>query len=349
MTDKNKVEILKKVQEYRDKRWIPDYQSLKKDGFNEDILKTMVGEKLLGWSGTNFYITKEGDSVLRENLMIGTISEQQEKTKTLAETLTNQYLIMQKSLEQTMNATKCMQNMADSIKTFSFPIKDIKLAIPFLDVIKKNSEALSGIAKIQDWTFKLGGLAEFSNMSKMAQVIKDIPIMKMPVQNITPTIFNNSRKELVSLVGNLEADRDPVYNVEAYRVLFNLEISLRKLINERIILKFPKELDQKLPSNMLDDWKRKKSEEETNAYVDSEGYKLIEFSDFTDLKKIFEKGKNDKLFCDLVSEENFKTIVSKLHELDPIRKKIAHSRILTKREFEKIKMYYDDIIKLFSI
>ena len=52
------------------------------------------------------------------------------------------------------------------------------------------------------------------------------------------------------------------------------------------------------------------------------------------------------MFKDLITDEEFKVILSKLHELEPIRKKIAHSRLLSEREFEMIKMYSDQIFKM---
>ena len=43
------------------------------------------------------------------------------------------------------------------------------------------------------------------------------------------------------------------------------------------------------------------------------------------LKKILEKGRNHEFFSDIFSFDEIKTVYSKLGELDPIRKKIAHS------------------------
>jgi len=57
-----------------------------------------------------------------------------------------------------------------------------------------------------------------------------------------------------------------------------------------------------------------------------------------------QKGKNFKLFESIFKEEQFKIITSKLHELDPIRKKIAHYRPLSKNEFERLRIYANDIL-----
>ncbi len=77
-------------------------------------------------------------------------------------------------------------------------------------------------------------------------------------------------------------------------------------------------------------------------------YELIDYSNFTDLKQVFEKGRNHELFADMVDQEQFKTVISKLHELDPIRKKIAHYRPLSKREFDRLELYTNDIIQMFD-
>lgn len=345
MTDKAKIDILKKIQEFRDSKISPDIETFQKEKFNIGLIKVMDKEGLININSGTLSITSKGDEILRANLQIEMLSKQQEKISSIA----SQYKSIQDSLGNTMKATLAMQDMADLIKSIPFPITDIKLAMPIIKQIQEESNKFSEIAKIQEeWKTKLGGLTDLSSLSRLSSILPNISIIKFPLEKITSKFLNNSKTELVYLAKNLEIEKDPVYNVEAYEVLFRLEVSLRKLIHERIILKFPKELDQKLPSGILEEWKKRKSEEETNVHVNSSNYELIEYSDFNDLKKIFEKGRNKELFYDLVSEENFKVIVSKLHELDPIRKKIAHSRLLTKTEFEMIRLYYNQIIKFIS-
>jgi hypothetical protein len=282
----------------------------------------------------------------RENLIINNSLKRQGQALALANSFSGQFKGIQKSLNVTLEATRCMQNLTESFKKISFPNIEIDIIKPFIKQIQLDSKKFAQISKTQEWASKLGGLAEISNLSKLALSIPELPILKIPLDEITPTIINQSKNELEYFSENLNTDGDPVYNFQAYEVLFNLEVSLRKIINERIIKQFPKELNNKIGEDTLKIWEEREKKEKNNNHVDNIDYHLIEYSDFTHLKDIFNKGRNKNLFLDLVSEEDLKTITSKLHELDPIRKKIAHSRMLSLNEFEKIKMYYDNIIKI---
>lgn len=81
MTDKRKIDVLKIIQEGRDKMWSLDYESLNKKGYDSGFLKGMVQEGFLGWSGADFYITDKGDSILRDYLLIESKKQDISKTK----------------------------------------------------------------------------------------------------------------------------------------------------------------------------------------------------------------------------------------------------------------------------
>lgn len=142
-------------------------------------------------------------------------------------------------------------------------------------------------------------------------------------------------------------NKEFLFNFKAYEHLYYLECYLRGLIQVRIIEPNKSILKNKIPPEMIEKWKLRKEEEEKNPLVDG-NYDLIDYSDFTDLKRIFEKGKNRKLFEDIINQEQFNIVISKLHELDPIRKKIAHSRPLSKKELGRLILYTEDIKKLFK-
>lgn len=170
-------------------------------------------------------------------------------------------------------------------------------------------------------------------------------------KNSEATLGQILKKDSEDIKDDLEeviaAKEDIIFNYDGYRFLSDLEKFLRGVIQKRIIEPHSDIIENKIPKNILNEWKRRKKEEENNIMVDS-GYELIDYSDFTDLKQIFEKGKNLNEFSDLANGEELKGLISKLHELDPIRKKIAHSRALSKREFDKLKIYAEDIFRTLS-
>ena len=144
-----------------------------------------------------------------------------------------------------------------------------------------------------------------------------------------------------------EQDTDPVFNFDAYRILYGLERYLRSLIQIILIEPNKNNLKNKIPPEIIADWESRKKKEE-GSHVTDGNYELIDYSDFTDLKRIFEKGRNNKLFEDIINQELFKAVLTKLDELDPIRKKIAHSRPLSKKELDRLILYTEDINKIFK-
>lgn len=161
-------------------------------------------------------------------------------------------------------------------------------------------------------------------------------------------VLDKEPKEMQrELKGAIKSEKDIFFNHDAYNALSKIERFLRSIIQKRIIEPYSDILQNKIHPRILEKWKERKGEEERNKLVDN-GYSLIEYSDFTDLKAIFEKGKNLDLFSDIANKEELKGLVAKLHELDPIRKKIAHFRPLSKREFDKLIMYAEDIDRIFK-
>ena len=108
---------------------------------------------------------------------------------------------------------------------------------------------------------------------------------------------------------------DIIFNFQGYQFLFELEVFLRDLIQERIIApcQNQKETQNYIPSSILDEWESRKSNEEDDWRV-SGSYRSIDYSDFTHLKMIFERGINIKKIEDLVNQQDFQLVVGKLHE-----------------------------------
>jgi hypothetical protein len=143
----------------------------------------------------------------------------------------------------------------------------------------------------------------------------------------------------------MEADIESEFNFMGYRFLYELECFLRDIIQEMIVEPNQKNLGNFIPKNILELSQKRKEIEESSSYTYG-SYRWIDYCDFNDLKTILEKGKNRRYLSDILDEEQFKCMVSKLHELDPIRKKIAHSRSLTKEEFNRLSMYSEDISRM---
>ena len=138
------------------------------------------------------------------------------------------------------------------------------------------------------------------------------------------------------------SNSDIIFNFQAYSLLFSLERFLRFIIQERIITPHEKSISNYINPKIIEKWRERKKTEEEHPIIEM-SYELVQYSDFTDIKEILERGKNHQFFTDVINQEFFKGIISKLHELDPIRKKIAHSRPLTKIEFDRLELYCRDI------
>ena len=205
----------------------------------------------------------------------------------------------------------------------------------YSDFIRERSKILSDSVLFPQVSLKVSPIGALSN------VIRALPDLKKnsrKPKSLSGQI--NIEKELNEIIST---NQEISFNISGYELLYTLERMMRDLIHQRIILPNMSNLQTKVPLDVLDGMNKRKVSEENNPV--SEGvYELVEYCDFTDLKKILEKGRNHELFSDIFSFEEMKTVYSKLGELDPIRKKIAHSRPLTRKEFERLRLYVSDIL-----
>jgi rRNA-processing protein FCF1 len=67
--DKKIKEALFIIQEFRDKELLPEYNSLKKEGFDKNLLNSMRNEGLIKWAGV-FSLTDKGEKILQNYLLI---------------------------------------------------------------------------------------------------------------------------------------------------------------------------------------------------------------------------------------------------------------------------------------
>jgi len=183
-----------------------------------------------------------------------------------------------------------------------------------------------------------------SPIGTLTEIINSFP--KTSEEIDIPSVYSRSEGEKIEtqLDEIIISDRDFSFNIAGYELLIKLETMLRDLIYQQIMIDNNKDLKSKIPETVLEDMIALKKSEESNPYVEGE-YNFIEYSDFTHLKLIFEKRTSKSLFKGIYSEEELKGVATKLGEINPIRKKIAHSRPLTKREFVRLNLYVSDICK----
>lgn len=67
--DKKIIDILKKVQAYRDNSISADFESLQKDGYDKGIIKSMITQDLLNWGGV-LSLTEKGEKTLQNYLLL---------------------------------------------------------------------------------------------------------------------------------------------------------------------------------------------------------------------------------------------------------------------------------------
>jgi hypothetical protein len=194
-------------------------------------------------------------------------------------------------------------------------------------------------------------LSDTSSFPQISLKVSPIEALSEVIRILPDRSSRSKKTRLLSSNQNIEnkldeiilTDREIAFNIAGYELLYTLERMMRDLIHQRIIHPNENNLSVKIPTDVLEGMKKRKETEEKSPV--SEGlYELIEYCDFTDLKKILEKGRNHESFSDIFSIEEMKTVYSKLGELDPIRKKIAHSRPLTRKEFERLRLYATDIL-----
>lgn len=257
------------------------------------------------------------------------------------DTILNNVRAANASLSTVANVARDINNIAGTLATIG---SAQQTAVKNVNNMLSSLKSVQQIAGTTMWQ-EIVNNAVNSHMEDVVNNIRQINLPQIPSEITEPTrIIPKKLGEEITSANTQKSDN--IYNFPAYKYIFNLEVYLRTFISEHIIEPNKKQLASKIPQTMLDAWEEKKNAEERNKHVDHTGYDLIEYSDFTDIKTILEKTSTVVLLKDIISEENLKTITSKLIELEPIRLKIAHSRALTKEEFSTLEMYSEKITKI---
>lgn len=147
------------------------------------------------------------------------------------------------------------------------------------------------------------------------------------------------------LIYNKDISGSKIESEHAYDVLHNLEIHLRKLI-ENALAKISKNWwKERIPDGVRTKAEeRKQKNEKSWPWYTGKDLHPIAYVDFTDYVQIIRRRDNwREVFQDIFKEEE--VIAAKLKELEHIRNAIAHSRDLTHDEFERLKLNSNDIMK----
>jgi len=241
--------------------------------------------------------------------------------------------------KQMVEIAKTMQGVQNKVNSSSIMNSNLQELVRSQSILTNATRNIMNTQKLVAPLF-----LEPSPILRAENLFSKIPYKKLEQKSSFSDILEKREEEIAEDLKFIsEKEYDFTFNYPAYKLLCNLEVYFRCLIQKIIIEPNSGNLENKIPVSIIDKWKERKEAEENNPVVDS-GYELIYYSDFTDIKEILQKGKNFKLFESIFKEEQFKIITSKLHELDPIRKKIAHYRPLSKNEFERLRIYANDIL-----
>nr|QNO47044.1 hypothetical protein NBCJMJBN_00005 [Methanosarcinales archaeon ANME-2c ERB4] len=352
---------------YGNERLMKEIEEKVKSGKKEDAIESLIlFEK--NWKALPNGPARDFIYNMREN--------EDNKIKRMAEEIYGDSL---KEMDEKVR--KNIENMTKSFNASFLPIHNqMKELSRAFDISKQMADIAKTIPRIPSVAFdiyrlqpKLKELAEFRNNLKETvtkhvtdtqRITTPLPMLPSPMLR-AEYLFSKvsdsgleSKKSLSEVLERdeeeieheiqfiFEQDKDSIFNFEAYKYLYGLERYLRSLIQIKIIE--PNEnIENKIPPEMMAGWESRKKKEE-GSHVTDGNYELIDYSDFTDLKHIFGKGKNKELFKDIINPELFKAVLTKLDELDHIRKKIAHSRPLSKKEFDRLIRYTEDISKIFK-
>jgi len=135
-------------------------------------------------------------------------------------------------------------------------------------------------------------------------------------------------------------EKETKFMSNAYSILYQLENQLRIFIEKKLCEEYKEEFWQKgIPLRVRRNAEQRK-EREPNSPLS-----LLYYTEFSDLRKIMQKDEN----WHTIFKKHFTTleqIISRLDELENIRHTIAHTRLLSNDDFEKLELFYREIMKM---
>lgn len=126
----------------------------------------------------------------------------------------------------------------------------------------------------------------------------------------------------------------------AYSILYKLENELRTFIEKKLREEYDDEWWQKGVTSSV-----KRNAEKNKRKEPDSPQGLLYYTEFSDLRKIIQKEEN---WHDIFQEyfTTLERIISRLDELEQIRHTIAHTRLLSTEDYEKLDLFYREIKKM---
>lgn len=127
----------------------------------------------------------------------------------------------------------------------------------------------------------------------------------------------------------------PLESISVYKSLYLIEITLRELIITEFNSLDPRWIKTRLPNDIREKIKEGRLYEYNIKWTELVPHHPLYYIDFPDIKKIIERKDNwDDIFKRIFSDKD--VFVSLLRELEPIRNKIAHHRIITQSDTQVV-------------
>lgn len=119
-----------------------------------------------------------------------------------------------------------------------------------------------------------------------------------------------------------------------------MERNLRMFVRDKLEMEFKYGWVRQIPNEILQKCE-KRAKIERNGYHEIEEIDILSYMDFKDLRKIILK--NWDIFSEYFKKEEM--ISNKLEELETPRNIIAHNRVISKNELDRLKLFSNDLKK----
>jgi hypothetical protein len=135
----------------------------------------------------------------------------------------------------------------------------------------------------------------------------------------------------------------PRNNVIGFNYLFNIEIALREFIIEQMGIRIGSKWHKtNLPGDLLQKFRAAREYEHSMRWLNVVPHHQVYYLDFSDLRKIIDQKNNwAQVFEPIFIQKTVTT--ESLFEIEPIRNKIAHNRILSDVDLKCLDAVYNKV------